>query len=607
MPPNRKAEGAIRRAQLLTTFGPGAMMDLPRHAVLVGGLDFWSKGGEIIAEPRLSAKLATLLGVDTLELRTPPAADDTPGAPQTGVTVFEFPNWFITQQSQPEPAKAGVRFRFLLHASALTQGAYIDDDRKRQPVVPVRFVRACRAGHIGDIDWYTFTHGGACKCAAAGRRLRLQERGTSGDLTEMWVVCECGREQSIRAAAEMNSRSLGHCDGARPWLGPYATQKCQELNRLLIRSASNAYFPELMSAISLPERGERIRQCVDAAWPFVKEAESLDDIRHERKKADVRDALQDVSDEEVWAELEARRHGAGAADKKVKEAELETLTTAQEQWGEDQPHGVFFARTLPEKEWRRDWMNAVDRVVLVHRLREVVAQAGFTRFEPAGADMEGELDLGARRAELAREIRWLPAYENRGEGVFIQFKREAIHAWLARPQVTSRAAVLMRAFTTWSKERRVHFEFPGAPYYLLHSLAHLLITSIALECGYPASSLRERIYALPQLGFGILLYTGGPDAEGTLGGLVEVGRGIHDVIQRALRLAQLCSNDPVCAQHDPASSHEHRFLHGAACHGCLLISETSCEQHNDFLDRTLLAPTLSATGAEFFAAPPALP
>lgn len=102
------------------------------------------------------------------------------------------------------------------------------------------------------------------------------------------------------------------------------------------------------------------------------------------------------------------------------------------------------------------------------------------------------------------------------------------------------------------------------------------------------------------MGFGVLLYTGTSDAEGTLGGLVQVGRRIHESIRNALELGLLYSNDPVCAQHEPSSDHERRFLHGAACHGCLLISETSCEQQNDFLDRALVVRTVQNLGAEFF-------
>ena len=135
---------------------------------------------------------------------------------------------------------------------------------------------------------------------------------------------------------------------------------------------------------------------------------------------------------------------------------------------------------------------------------------------------------------------------------------------------------------------------------MLHSFSHLLITSIALECGYPASSIRERVYARPGTGFGLLLYTGSSDSEGTLGDLIQVGRRIHDHFRNALTLGELCSNDPVCVQHRPQDAHERRFLHGATCHGCLLISATSCERQNDFLVRALVVPTVENLGAEFF-------
>jgi hypothetical protein len=141
--------------------------------------------------------------------------------------------------------------------------------------------------------------------------------------------------------------------------------------------------------------------------------------------------------------------------------------------------------------------------------------------------------------------------------------------------------------------------FVGLPYILLHSLSHLLITAVSLECGYAASSIRERIYA-GDGGYGILLYTGTPDAEGTLGGLVEVGRQVEKHLRHALNLGRLCSNDPVCAQHRPDFVQEERFLSGAACHGCLLIAEPSCERRNEQLDRALVVPTVEGLGAEFF-------
>ena len=71
-------------------------------------------------------------------------------------------------------------------------------------------------------------------------------------------------------------------------------------------------------------------------------------------------------------------------------------------------------------------------------------------------------------------------------------------------------------------------------------------------------------------------------------------------LRQAVELGQLCANDPVCAQHRPDSTHEDRLLHGAACHGCLLLPENSCERRNDFLDRSLVVPTVDDGGAAFF-------
>jgi hypothetical protein len=599
---NKRAPGQIRQSQVITTFGPGAMVDLPKHSVLIAGLDHWQGMGDEIVEPRLTDKLKQLLDVPALKLYAPPPDPDDPQAPQTGIAAWQFPEWFIVQDTEPDGSTSTIRSRMLVHRKALTKGKYIDDKKKHWPVVSVRFVRACRSGHVGDINWRDYVHGGPTECR---RQLWIEERGTSGDLSEVWIRCDCKAERSVGEAAIMEAKALGNCDGPRPWLGPFTKESCGEPNRLLIRTASNAYFPQLMSVISLPDRDETVKQAVDQAWEFLEEVEDLEQLRYERKKARVKAALEGITDEEVFQEILARRGAVLGEAKSVKQAELETLVASKEELGNDAPDGTFFARAIPREKWDAPWTRSIKRVVAVHRLREVMAQVGFTRFEPLAPDIEGELEMGVRRAALAREITWLPAIENRGEGVFLQFNRADIEAWLQRPEVAQRGLALHDGFKCWESEHQgSKRKFPGLPFMLLHSFSHLLITAVALECGYPASSIRERIYALSDHGYGILLYTATSDAEGTLGGLVQVGRRIHEHIRTALEIGRLCSNDPVCAQHQPQNPHERRFLHGAACHGCLLVAETSCEQHNDFLDRALVVPTVDNLGAEFFKALP---
>ncbi|MFI5457104.1 MAG: DrmB family protein [Isosphaerales bacterium] len=596
----KKPPGQVRQSQVVTTFGPGSMFDLLNHSVLVGGLDYWTKGDEVL-EPRLIAKLKELLQIPTLALIAPPPDNEDPTSTQkTGITCWQFPEWFITQGALATKSGRSTRSRRLIPRSSLSRGKFVDHNKKSQPVVPIRFVRACRKGHIGDIDWYYFVHNEASTCR---RDLWIDERGTSGDLSEVWVRCECKAERQMIDATKPDIHALGRCDGWQPWLGPRIHEPCDETNRMLVRTASNAYFPQTMSVISLPDRDEAAAKAVDQVWEhYLQYIEDLDDLTKERKrKPPVAAALEGFSDEDVFAEVQSRKQGnTPGLDKSVKEAEFETLVSAKEEIGSDKPDGDFFARYLPKRHWDQPWMAAVERVVLVHRLREVIATVGFTRFESSSPDVEGELEIGVTRAQLARDVSWLPAIDNRGEGIFIQFNSEAIDAWMKKPAVKRRGEQLVAGFDCWMKDHdKSKRTFFGLPYILLHSLSHQLITAVSLECGYPASSIRERIYS-GAYGDGILLYTGTSDAEGTMGGLVQAGREIARYLKAAIDLGRLCSTDPVSAQHAPENQHECRFLHGAACHGCLLIAETSCEQHNDFLDRALVISTVDGNGAEFF-------
>ncbi len=588
----------LRSSQVITTFGPGSMVDLPDASVLIAGLDHWKyEAGRTprIEEPRLVQKLMLLLSKQALELRPPPPAIEQEHGFHPNICAWRFPNWFIVQHTVI--TKQGFRRRRLVHVNSLDGGTWRDENRQKQSVVPVRFVRACRKGHLGDIEWKSFVHGHGEPC---GRDLWVEERGTTGDLNEVWIVCECGKERPMSQAARWELRALGHCDGARPWLGAGTKESCGEHNRLLIRSASNAYFPQLMSVISIPDSRSALDEVIRSLWDdFLSDVETPEELAKVRKKPTPAVKLQGLDDAAILAAMARVRGGGNASLRPVKEVEFEALADAKDELGTDTPEGDFFARALPRDRWDAEWMKAIDRVVLVHRLREVVAQVGFTRFEAAGPDTQGELALDVQRAAIGVDASWVPAVENRGEGIFLVFNAAAIQQWSQRDAVLSRARKLDAGFAIWKKEHEgSKREFPGIPYFLLHSISHLLMTAISLECGYPASSLRERIYAAPGR-YGILIYTGSSDAEGTLGGLVLAGRDIREHFRRALELGKLCSNDPVCAHHVPVD-HDHQPLLGSACHGCLLVAETSCEQRNDFLDRAFVVPTVESLGAEFF-------
>jgi hypothetical protein len=611
-------DGQIRRSQIVTTFGPGALVDLTERSGIVAGLEHWGdpekagSGFREVDEPRLLARLA---GQGIRKLYTPPTLPrNEEGA--AGIVVWEFPQWFLLQPDAPEERwdhELGLRSRQLLHRHAFRGMMY-----GKRKAVPIRFVQACPYGHVSDIDWGRFVHKGGSGCHG---ELWMDERGTTGDFADIFVRCrECKKTRSLAEAIprrpnDPDDMPLGACEGCEPWLGPDRwrgrPQGCPPAaeapqkkvgNRLLVRSATNAYFPELVTVISIPEQCSAIDEAVGSVWDAaLSQVEALEELKAARRwNRDVDKALNGHDDVTVLAAIHRRRAAPPvAAPRSFKGPEMVKLLS--DDLGIDLPESDFFATEIALPERRPEVLRAVRRVLAVHRLREVVATLGFTRLEPPVRDAEGSLDLGVRRARLAKEATWLPAVENRGEGVFVAFEPELIHNWATSHAVEPRQLQLEAGVKAWRASRPgAPLRFPGVEYVMLHSLSHLLITAVSLECGYAASSIRERIYAGPE-GFGILLYTSTPDAEGTLGGLAAVARKLEHHITAALAYGALCSNDPVCAQHEPHSAVEERFFHGAACHGCVLVAEPSCEWQNEFLDRALVVPTVQDAGAAFFA------
>lgn len=593
---SRKAHGQLRRGQVITTYGPGALIDLPKHSAIVGGLDTWPKPHELeeIVEARLAQKLALMTGVVTPRLYAPPAESSDPREAIRGIGAWRFPEWFVVQDEGRGEDRS--RSRRLVHRKALDAKGRFEG----RAVVATRFVRACVRGHVDDIDWRFFVHG--AQGAPCLRQLWLDERGTSGDLADLVVRCECGRQRSLYEATQLELKPLGTCRGARPWLGRNTNEDCDQPSRLLVRTASNAYFPQVMSALSLPDRGSAIELMISELWDDLQIVEDSSDLKTLKKKPKLAASLAAFADDEILAAIRAKKQGS-AEERPVKLVELEALLAAPEGFGDDVPIDPnFHARRLPERHWRRtERSEGIEAVIQLHRLREVLALVGFTRLEAVMPDINGEYETDVERAQIAIEPTWFPATENRGEGVFVQFKSAAVASWLERPEVRKRLEGLAKGHARWADERKNKRLFPGGPYVLLHTLSHLLIQSLSLRCGYPASSLRERIYVDPKdQRYGILLYTASSDAEGTLGGLVQQARHFEEHLAHALRTAALCSNDPVCAQHAPGTSMEGRWLHGAACHGCALVAETCCEMRNDYLDRALVVPVLGVPGAAFF-------
>jgi hypothetical protein len=591
-----KPEGEVRQSQLVTTFGPGAMIDLIDQAVLVSGLDYWGydkiRGTRVISEPRLRDALVERFRDAGYELsheafRAPPVGLHDEPAKNIGVPVVEFPSWFVCQN---RACRALVRKDGLESKG----GRWIhrcSGAKTPASTVPARFLAACKRGHCEDFPWIRFVHEfqNVERCAAP--RLELRE-GATGDFSEIRVHCACGAPPMPLSKAYASGAL--RCSGQRPWLGAHAREDCEETVRLLVRTASNSYFSQVVSALSVPEPGKEIEEAIQEHWETLKVAtpETLSAFLTIPK---IQASVGRYSQTDLLKAISRLHKGAASGRLPLRTAEFTQLVASPPEAAGDLPgvNASFFARTARLKALP----DGVARIVLAAKLREVRAQIGFTRLEPVGADLQGEFDLGVSSARLGLTTDWLPATEILGEGVFLQLDEASVHAWEQRKEVKTRAKQLEAGFQEWCTKNGAELVFPGARFYMLHSLAHLLIAAISLECGYSASAIRERIYCAPTGSepmpmAALLISTGTSGTEGTLGGLVEQGRRIREHLQRAYDLGRLCSNDPVCASHSPQQDRAERFLEGAACHGCLFIAESSCERFNRYLDRSLVVPTL---------------
>jgi hypothetical protein len=585
-------DGRLRRSQVVSTFGPGAMVDLVHDAVLIGGLDFWGFDGteSRIDEPRLLEAVQFHFQQRKWPLsreapfRKPPSGDERQPKASNGVQVLEFPRWFVCQNPR---CRALVRAGALEYVGSEYRHRCAGAD-KAERCVPVRFVVACPRGHLDDLDWPWWVHAHQV-CGAP--QLRLDE-GASGDFSDIEVSCAgCGKKRRL---IELTVKERADkCSGERPWLGLDGREPCTEKQRFLIRTASNGYFSQTTSVISIPEPPS-LRSAVRSEWETLKvaTAETLTAFRTIPK---VKAALGHHSDEEVLEAVTAEREAKVEKAPELRTAEwLQFKSQSTERPGELPPmKGDFFwARRAPEVP---GLPPLVKDVVLGRRLRVVQAQIGFTRIDARSPDLQGRYDLSVELAPLSLHHDWVPVTEIQGEGLLVMLDEERLHAWETSEALKERRERLFEGWMRWRELTKATYPFPGLRFYALHTLSHLLMNQLALECGYPASAISERIYCAPHEAevpmAGFLLMTGTTGAEGTLGGLVEEGRRLGKHLRAAWESARLCSSDPVCAHHLPRNLDD-RHLEGAACHGCLFVPESSCERFNQYLDRALVVPAL---------------
>jgi hypothetical protein len=359
------------------------------------------------------------------------------------------------------------------------------------------------------------------------------------------------------------------CGGYRPWLRSDSQGGCGKLLRTTQRGASNVWFSNVRSVLSIPPWSEGLQKFVQANWSTFRLDFDPDELKIMAGKV-IDKSGAGYSVEELVAAIEARKNEAerGRDEAETRAEEYRALCQGRS-GGAD---ADFVAEvTEPPAGLER----FVDRVTVVSRLREVRAFTGFSRLQPNRPEGDG--------AAIAEHADWLPAIAVHGEGVFLRLDEEALRAWESNATVRERLDELQKR---WQRSFLYDGGMLTPRFVLAHTFAHALIDEWSLAGGYPAASLRERVFA-DEHGVGVLVYTAAADSAGSLGGLIaqaEPAR-LGPSLEEGIRRYAWCSGDPVCSE---TRSQGAEGLNMAACHACALVPETSCEHRNGLLDRALL-------------------
>lgn len=549
--------GEIRRSQAVSTYGPGALIPVEEASYMVVGLDSWDVEymGLDLREPRLEQ----LLGVPGFKL---PPSSDSDDHNARDLPVVRFPRVYSCSGCH-----ALGRYRDL---AGIDKHCAICGHR----LVTSRFIVVCEAGHATDFPYHRWVHRGDHQPEGSAHRLRLRAEGRSASLSDISVECSCGARGSLGGALGKNAlRGVSICSGNQPWLRGSDPVKCDLQPRGVQRGASNVWQPVTESALSIPPWSKEAGRFVDRYWMAIKH------IPEAALASSVAEMINDhglpLDPVEVLAVFQERRRlAAGDPPTAVglREQEHEALQRGAIDDGRRQDF-VCLHPAATELV-----LAPVADLRLVTRLREVRALTGFYRL---AAPKPGEAT-----APLSRQpLRWLPAIEVSGEGIFVGLDLERVRSWESLEPVRTRISKLGGA-TDSEGTPLPPDRVPTARRVLLHTLAHALIDQWSLDCGYPAASLRERLYVGHDMA-GLLIYTATSDSAGSLGGVVGMAKGgrFSTSLSEALSRAAWCSNDPLCME-SGTSGVEGRNL--GACHSCSLLPETSCELSNSLLDRGVL-------------------
>lgn len=611
----------LRQSQALNTFGVGAIVDFNQQSVIPTcewannrpeGLGATIEENYLLNEirhdyPQLTALYPYPEVRSDAQIRT------------LALSARRFPDWLYCPTCG-KLRKYGTwlsEFRRIFTAEASDTFAnrpycpYCrEKKRHRVPLMPTRFVVACKHGHLSDFPWAEWCHHDSDTTCCDDLRL---DSGAGEGISSIKVICDkCHTAQPLTHAFGRNGLStiMPHCHGDTPWKGKNRRDKvpCTAAPMVVQRGGSNIYYPLVRTSISLPAAKQSIKEQVLS----LKESIQIVDYYRSLITPPVEGVLApppvDVGQafENAWNVAIGMLRYPSVCEhngidveqaKKILHAECSGSNEESELNNRDSVEFDTFSHEYNEGVSSLPILNVIEQNVadldddiarfisranLITRLRVVSVLTHFTRLlPPNGSSEQGEgNEAEAVQKQLAfyEKSSWLPAYQGYGEGIFIALNPERVENWLKDHAVVAECS-------------KMRLENPA--YVLVHTFSHFLMKALSVCCGYSLTALQEKIYSNPnEHQYGLLIYTSAPDIHGTLGGLVRQGdiKELSALIRNAVLDARTCSNDPICSE----TAVDPQAFSSAACYACAFIPETSCCNFNRYLNRHFLVHAADA-------------
>ncbi|WP_205449892.1 DUF1998 domain-containing protein [Clostridium botulinum] len=609
----------VRFSQAIAPFGVGAMIDFKDQTLMVVAPEYWTvnQSQEIHDE-----RLEHLLNVEKFCL--PPDKNQINKIP-----FVRFPRWYFCPKCKRLKPLEGWKKEFKPSPRSKNLNMITPKCMEcNMQLVPAGILVTCKQGHIDDFPWIEWVHWKDKKkpnCDTKHSHLKLKNSSSALGLEGLVIECsKCGAKASMKGAfnKEVFSKNKSEknkiqyeCTGNMPWRGK--REKCTQTPQSIQRGALNVYFAKVISSIVIPPYSSEINLLVKQSNKFSLLLEMLQDEDYVKVKG--KQKIIDLHVEKIANDIHRDKNVVKIILDKTFNNDDDSNIATKEQYRIEEYNaliGKIPKECMDEQDFKIQIQENIgdyniyglSKVTLVKKLREVRALVGFSRLQPIEADSMSGFECDNHSNGFVpikeKETNWYPAYEARGEGIFIELNKEIIEEWIEKnPKVSERIEILNLRYNEIEKKKGNKPRKITPKFVLLHTFAHIIIKQLSFECGYDSASLTERIYCNTDENStnmsGILIYTSSGDSEGTLGGLVRQGKSdmLPRIIANSVRKAMWCSSDPVCID---SNGQGRNGLNLSACHACTLISETSCEEFNVLLDRALIVGELEDRKMGFF-------